>query len=85
VSEVGPFANPQRRGFSYRALGHPVLRRLKEATMPKEWSEKRERQYEHIKEGYEDEGVSTKEAKRRAAATVNESRRKSGETKKKRS
>jgi plasmid stabilization system protein ParE len=58
---------------------------VKEATMPKEWSEKRERQYEHIKEGYEDEGVSTKEAKRRAAATVNESRRKSGETKKKRS
>jgi hypothetical protein len=50
--------------------------------MPKEWSKKRERQYEHIKEGYKDEGVSTKEAKRRAAATVNKSRRKSGETKK---
>ena len=24
--------------------------------MPKEWSEKRERQYEHIKEGYKEEG-----------------------------
>jgi len=58
---------------------------LKEEPMPKEWSEKRERQYEHVKEGYEDEGVSTTEAKRRAAATVNKSRRKSGETKKKRS
>jgi hypothetical protein len=54
-------------------------------TMPEEWSEKRDRQYEHIKEGYEDKGVSTKEAKRRAAATVNKTRRKSGETRKKRS
>ena len=51
--------------------------------MPKEWSEKRERQYEHIKEGYEDDGVSTKEAKRRAAATVNKERREHGETKRK--
>jgi hypothetical protein len=50
--------------------------------MPKAWSDKRERQYEHIKEEYKDEGVSTKEAKRRAAATVNKARRKSGETKK---
>jgi hypothetical protein len=53
--------------------------------MPKAWTEKRERQYEHVKEGYQDEGVSTNEAKRRAAATVNKSRRKSGETTKKRS
>jgi len=53
--------------------------------MPKEWSEKRERQYEHVKEGYEGEDVSAEEAKRRAAATVNKSRRKSGETRKKRS
>jgi hypothetical protein len=49
--------------------------------VPRSWSKKRERQYKHIKEGYEDEGVSTKEAKRRAAATVNETRRKRGETK----
>ena len=49
--------------------------------MPKEWSEKRERQYEHIKEGYKEEGVSTKVAKRRAAATVNKERREHGETK----
>ena len=50
--------------------------------MPREWSKKRERQYEHVKESYEDEGVSAKEAKRRAAATVNKTRRKRGETKK---
>jgi plasmid stabilization system protein ParE len=49
--------------------------------MPKEWSEKSERQYEHIKEGYKEEGVSTKEAKRRAAATVNKERREHSETK----
>ena len=49
--------------------------------MPKSWSDKRERQYEHIKEEYQEEGVSAKEAKRRAAATVNKTRRKKGETK----
>jgi hypothetical protein len=55
--------------------------RTKEAIVPRFWSKKRERQYEHIKDGYEEEGVSTKEAKRRAAATVNKTRRKRGEAK----
>jgi hypothetical protein len=50
--------------------------------MPKSWSDKRERQYEHVKEGYEKRGASKKEAKRRAAATVNKERSKKGETKK---
>ena len=50
--------------------------------MPKGSSTKRERQYEHIKDSYEDKGVSTKEAKRRAAATVNKERSEKGETKK---
>jgi plasmid stabilization system protein ParE len=50
-------------------------------TMPREWSKTRERQYEHVKESYEDKGVSKKEAERRAAATVNKSRSKKGETK----
>jgi hypothetical protein len=45
------------------------------------WSDKRERQYEHIKEGYQDRGVSTGEAKERAARTVNTDRREHGETK----
>jgi plasmid stabilization system protein ParE len=51
--------------------------------MPEEWSDKRELQYEHIKESYKDRGVSTDEAKERAARTVNKERREEGETKKK--
>jgi plasmid stabilization system protein ParE len=42
---------------------------------------KRDRQYEHIKDSYEDRGVSHKEAEERAARTVNKSRREHGETK----
>lgn len=42
---------------------------------------KRDRQYEHIKEGYEDRGVSKGEAEERAARTVNKTRREHGETK----
>jgi plasmid stabilization system protein ParE len=52
--------------------------------MPEAWSDKRERQYEHIKDSYEDRGVSENEAEERAARTVNKERRESGETKKKR-
>jgi hypothetical protein len=48
--------------------------------MPQEaWSEKRERQYEHIKESAEDRGASTKRAKEIAARTVNKERAQSGE------
>jgi plasmid stabilization system protein ParE len=50
-------------------------------TMPKVWSDKRERQYEHIKESYKDEGVSNDEAEERAARTVNKERAEHGETK----
>jgi plasmid stabilization system protein ParE len=52
--------------------------------MPKEWSDKRERQYEHIKESYKDRGVSTGEAEERAARTVNKERSEKGETKERR-
>ena len=45
------------------------------------WSDKRERQYEHIKESYEDRGVSEDESEERAARTVNKERREHGETK----
>ena len=48
--------------------------------MPKEWTDKRERQYEHIKDSYEDRGVSQDEAVERAARTVNKERREAGET-----
>jgi plasmid stabilization system protein ParE len=47
----------------------------------KAWSDKRERQYEHIKDSYEDRGVSEDEAEERAARTVNKERREAGETK----
>jgi hypothetical protein len=42
---------------------------------------KRDRQYEHIKESYEERGVSEDEAEERAARTVNKERREAGETK----
>lgn len=47
----------------------------------KEWGEKRERQYEHVKESEEERGKSEKTSKRIAAATVNKTRREHGETK----
>ena len=50
--------------------------------MPDAWSDKRERQYEHIKESEEKQGRSTKRSKEIAARTVNKQRAQSGETKK---
>lgn len=44
------------------------------------WSDKRERQYQHIKEGAQEHGKSEKTAERIAAATVNKSRARSGES-----
>ena len=50
--------------------------------MPQEaWTKKRERQYEHIKEGAKKQGKSTTTAKRIAAATVNKERARKGEAK----
>jgi len=46
---------------------------------------KRARQYEHIKDSYQERGVSTGEAEERAARTVNKTRREHGETKSQRS
>lgn len=42
---------------------------------------KRDRQYEHIRDSYEERGVSKEEAEERAARTVNKERREAGETK----
>ena len=48
--------------------------------MPQEaWSNKRERQYEHVKENERKRGVSTKRAKEIAARTVNKERARTGE------
>ena len=52
--------------------------------MPMGVTKKQERQYEHIKESYEERGVSTDEAKERAARTVNKQKSKAAsKTKKK--
>ena len=45
------------------------------------WSKKRERQYEHIKEGLEERGRSEDTAEEIAARTVNKERARSGEAK----
>ena len=45
----------------------------------KAWSNKRERQYEHIKDSAKKRGTSTKRAKEIAARTVNKERAQSGE------
>jgi hypothetical protein len=48
--------------------------------MPKTWSEKDERKYEHIKDSARERGASTKRAKEIAARTVNKDRREEGRT-----
>ena len=49
--------------------------------MPEEaWNDKRERQYEHIKEGLEERGHPEDEAEEIAARTVNKERARAGET-----
>jgi hypothetical protein len=47
----------------------------------KAWSAKRERQYEHIKEGLRERGTSTDKAEEIAARTVNKERARAGEAK----
>lgn len=50
--------------------------------MPRgQWSKKRERQYEHIKEGVMDRGESEDTAEEIAARTVNKERARHGESK----
>jgi hypothetical protein len=48
--------------------------------MPKAWSKKEEKMYEHIKSSEKKEGKTTKRAEEIAARTVNKYRRKKGET-----
>ncbi|HTH23572.1 MAG TPA: hypothetical protein VL919_00625 [Vicinamibacterales bacterium] len=49
--------------------------------MPKAWTAKDERQYEHIKDSERKEGRSMKRSKQIAAATVNKRRKSEGRTK----
>ena len=46
-----------------------------------EWSDKRERQYEHIRDGLLERGAGEDKAEEIAARTVNKERARSGETK----
>ena len=46
---------------------------------PQAWTKKRERQYEHIKEGLEEQGRSEDVAEEIAARTVNKERARAGE------
>ena len=48
--------------------------------MPRAWSNKDERKYQHIKESGEERGKSEKTAKEIAARTVNKQRREDGRT-----
>jgi hypothetical protein len=52
-----------------------------EGLMPKAWTAKDERQYEHIKDSERKEGRSAKRSKQIAAATVNKRRKSEGRTK----
>ena len=52
--------------------------------MPRSWSAKDERQYEHVKKSETQRGRSPKRAKQIAAATVNKQRSSEGRTKSKR-
>jgi plasmid stabilization system protein ParE len=54
--------------------------RYQEDDMPRSWSDKRERQYEHIKDSYEERGRSEDKAEEIAARTVNKERSEAGET-----
>jgi plasmid stabilization system protein ParE len=47
--------------------------------MPRAWSDKRERQYEHIKDGLLDQGRDEDRAEEIAARTVNKERARAGE------
>ena len=63
-----------------RHMGRGVLG-YRSAMPQQQWSKKRERQYEHIKDGLEERGRSEDEAEEIAARTINMERARSGEAK----
>src|SRR5688500_1634262 len=57
----------------------PALRSIWRSAMPQPgWSQKRERQYEHIKEGLLERGANEDKAEEYAARTVNKKRARAG-------
>lgn len=69
--------------FALGDAGHADALTIKprEDLMPRAWSDKRERQYEHIKDEQKDRGKSEKRAEEIAARTVNKERARKGESK----
>jgi len=57
---------------------NPTERRI---SMPRQWTDKQERKYEHIVESEKDQGEPTRRAKEIAARTVNKERAQKGQTK----
>ena len=70
-------ANPGDRLYRLGHVRHAICFQW---DMPKAWSNKDERMYEHIKEGSEERGVSEDRAEEIAARTVNKRRRMEGRT-----
>src|SRR3954454_16707589 len=60
-------------------VGTRSVRAKEDAVPQRTWSKKRERQYEHIKEGLEERGRGEGKAAEIAARTVNKERARSGE------
>ncbi|WP_443093698.1 plasmid stabilization protein [Nocardia arizonensis] len=56
----------------------PVLEEVTD--MPRQWTDKQERQYEHIKDSAEKRGTSERRAEEIAARTVNKERARAGQT-----
>ena len=89
VSKSGPATtgNPTRPGRALPACpdgrhGYPVAASADERSSPmpqQAWSEKRERQYEHVKDGLEDQRSRESTAEEIAARTVNKERARAGE------
>lgn len=52
----------------------------KEDMMPRAWTDKQERQYEHVKDSAKDRGASAGRAKEIAARTVNKNRAQAGQS-----
>jgi hypothetical protein len=74
------------RGRVIGGIPKMTLRAAEAEAMPKAWSPKDERMYEHIKEGEQHkEGRSAGRAKQIAAATVNKKRKEQGRTKQQKS
>jgi hypothetical protein len=67
--------------FSPAGTGAEQQSTERRISMPREWTDKQERKYEHIVESEKDQGESTKRAKEIAARTVNKERAQKGQTK----